>query len=317
MLNNVFRSLFCMLVLLTSPSFAEEVPSIATAPGSDCLDADAGFTQRLAASIETFNKAVGLLENVTGKQLPANTKIPMTLLPALLKDMEAVRMNGGRLSPLASHTLEEIGKFGLKTLPTMVEGLKQEGKLPATFKILPTTFGIDEFVAGGASQLGRGKMGIDEITHYVDGTSKMTAAVAGYLVAGPRGAKIAESAAGLAQVTFRGFTMPLFQEMANQPVRQNMVKNWQAIQESRIAYGQPVQRFSEMYPPAELKQVGFTPKTVAELDRFAGWANGTKGGTQLQAALPPGGICLGGKQTYTVNPGLGQEIDNIEREATE
>jgi hypothetical protein len=242
---------------------------------------------------------------------------------------------GGHLNPLTSHTLETIGTFGLKTLPTVVERLKDAGRLPASFKVLPTTFGIEEFVAGGASQMGRGRLGIDEITHYLDGVSKATAAVAGTLVAGPRGAKIGESAAGVAQHVLRGLTMPLFQEMANHPVRQAMIANWQALQDSKIARRQPVQRFSELYPLAELRQVGFDAKTVADLDRYGRWVNTTHGGTDLRAALPvrqaytphvssglsaspgPGGICLGGQQTYQVNPDLHQELDSLARDAAE
>ncbi|TBR17822.1 MAG: hypothetical protein EPO57_08750, partial [Chitinophagaceae bacterium] len=219
----------------------------------------------LAASIETFNKVVTLLEHLTGHRPDAHIKIPLTFAPALLKDLKMAQAQGGHLNPLTSHTLETLGTFGLKTLPTVVERLKDAGSLPASFKVLPTTFGIDEFVVGAASQVGRGRMGIDEITHYLDGVSKATAAVAGAFVAGPRGAKIGESAAGVAQNVLRGLTMPLFQEMAKRPVRQHMIANWQALQDSKIARSQPVQRFSELYPLAELRQVGFDAKTVADL----------------------------------------------------
>ncbi|HJX23808.1 MAG TPA: hypothetical protein VJ574_05320, partial [Candidatus Bathyarchaeia archaeon] len=164
---------------------------------------------KLSASIEVFNKAVGLLEDITQKQLPYDryTKIPLTFLPAIIKDI-----NEQNRSPLTTHTLEEVGKCRLKILPSVVNRLKEAGTIPQSFRIPPTTFGIDEFVAGGASQFGRGKLGIEEITHYLDGISKMTAAVAGALVGGPKGAKIGESAAGLAQDVFRGLTSPLFQE---------------------------------------------------------------------------------------------------------
>lgn len=165
--------------------------------------------------------------------------------------------------------------------------------------------------------------------------SKATAAVAGALVAGPRGAKIGESAAALAQDVFRGLTMPIFHEMANRPVRQRLIADWQALQDSQLARGQPLQRFSQLYPRAELRQLGFNAKTVADLDRYADWANATKGGSNLRAVLParqaltphtpsglltrtgPGGICLGGQPTYQVNPGLHHEIDSLAREAVE
>lgn len=37
----------------------------------------------------------------------------------------------------------------------------------------------------------------------------------------------------------------------------------------------------------------------------------------IQIQRPPGGICLGGKQTYVVKPGLDQEIDKLKREASQ
>jgi len=239
--------------------------------------------QNISASIGIFNKAVGFLEDITQTQLPYNryTKIPLTFLPAIIKDI-----NEKNYSPLTTHTLEEVGKFGLKILPSVVDRLKEAGQLPQSFRIPPTMFGIDEFVAGGASQLGSGKLGIEEITHYLDGISKMTAAVAGALVGGPKVAKIAESAAGLAQDVFRGLTMPLFQEMAYHPVRQNMIKDWQSLQGRRISDGLTVLRFSEMFTPSLLKEVRFDSKIVSELDSFADWTNSTKGGTQLSIPFP-------------------------------
>lgn len=197
------------------------------------------------------------------------------------------RTQGGHLNPLTSHTLERLGTFGLKTLPLVVDRLKAAGHLPASFTMLPSTFGIDDIVAGVASQAGRGRLGVDDLTHYLDGVSKATAAVAGALVAGPQGAKLGESTAGLAQHVFRGLTMPLIQDTAYNPVRQQMMTNWHALQDSKLARGQPVQRFSELYPLAELRQVGFDPQTIADLDRYAVWANTSHGGTHLRGALPP------------------------------
>jgi hypothetical protein len=255
--------------------------------GAACSDEAVGTTQRLTASLETFNKVVGLLEQVTQQRLDPQIKIPLTLAPALLKDLDMARAQGGHLNPLTSHTLERLGTFGLKTLPTVVERLKETGHLPASFPSLPTTFGLEEFVAGAASQVGRQRLGVDELTHYLDGVSKATAAVAGALVAGPQGAKIGESAAGVAQSVFRGLTMPLFQEMAQRPVRQQMIANWQTLQESKLAHGQAVQRFSDLYPMAELRQVGFDANTIADLDRYAGWVNASHGGANLTVAFPP------------------------------
>lgn len=285
--RTVLLSLALALVLLGRPVAAEGPGQSPSSPGAACSDDVVGTTQRLTASLETFNKVVGLLEQVTKQPLDPQIKIPLTLAPALLKDLDMARAQGGHLNPLTSHTLERLGTFGLKTLPTVVERLKETGHLPASFPSLPTTFGIDEFVAGAASQVGRQRLGVEEITHYLDGVSKATAAVAGALVAGPQGAKLGESAAGVAQNVFRGLTMPLFQEMAQRPVRQQMIANWQALQESKLARGQAVQRFSELYPLTELQQVGFDANTIADLDRYAGWANASHGGTNLTVALPP------------------------------
>lgn len=333
--RSVLLGLVLGLMLTARPVAAAPSGPSTPSAGAACSDGEAGATQRLAASIETFNKVVTLFERVTDHHFDAPIKMPLTFAPALLKDLAMARAQGGHLNPLTSHTLERLGTFGLKTLPTVVERLKDAGKLPASFKVVPTTFGLEEFVAGGAAQLGRGRLGIDEITHYLDGVSKATAAVAGALVAGPRGAKIGESAAALAQDVFRGLTMPIFHEMANRPVRQRLIADWHALQDSQIARGQPMQRFSQLYPRAELRQLGFHTKTVSDLDRYADWANATKGGRDLRAVLParqaltphaphglpprtgPGGICLGGQRTYQVNPDLHQDIESLARDAVE
>jgi tetratricopeptide (TPR) repeat protein len=109
-------------------------------------------------SLTRLNRTVGFLEAVSGQQLQPQLKIPLAFAPALLKDVDLAAQ--GRLtSPLVSHTLEEIGRFGLKTLPTVVDRLKEGGKLPPSFNVPPTLFGIDKFVAGGASHIGSGRIG--------------------------------------------------------------------------------------------------------------------------------------------------------------
>ncbi len=241
---------------------------------------------RLITSIETFNKHLGFLESVLDQDLiPSNLGTALDFLPAIIKDSQTAQR--GTFHPLTSHVLEQFGSFGLKQLPGVVDDLVAKGMLSQSFRLAPTLFGIDEFVAGGASHLGRGAMGIDEITHYLDGVSKMTAAIAGGLVGGAQGAKIGEAGADLALWSFRGATMPLFQEMANRPVRQNMIRQWQAAQEARLAYGQAALSFSEMFGSSLLQQVGFDSRTVADLDRSVAWANPD---ATIHSPQDPGGV---------------------------
>ncbi|HAV42562.1 TPA: hypothetical protein DCX15_00895 [bacterium] len=229
--------------------------------------------QILAASIEVFNKSVKLLEGIEGaKILPEYIEIPSSFLPAIIKDIDE-----GTRNPLVSHTLEQAGEFGLNKMPLIVNHLKHIGKLPPSFKIPPTTFGIDKFVAGGASHLGYKTMNIEVITQYLDGIAAMTAAIAGMCIAGPKGAMIGEAAVDLGGPILRGLTWPLFrwtgEKIANKRIRQDLLEAWRTAQERRSYDGLPLQGFSEMYSPSYLKQVGFDSKTVAELNRYADFVN--------------------------------------------
>jgi hypothetical protein len=115
----------CLCILLAVGSAAAE-PSAATTPppGAACSDGEAGAIQRLAASIETFNKVVTLFEHLTGHHPDAPIKIPLTFAPALLKDLQMAQARGSSLNPWTSHTLETQGTFGLKPLPTVMERRK-------------------------------------------------------------------------------------------------------------------------------------------------------------------------------------------------
>ncbi len=264
--------------------------------------------------ITRMNQTVGFLEAVSGQKLDPNIKIPLSFAPALMKDIEQGRQ--GRLtSPLVSHTLEQIGVFGLKTLPTVVDNLKSTGKLPPNFNVPPTLFGIDKLVAGGASAIGSGRVGLTETTQLLDGVSNMTAAVAGMLVGGPRGAKIGETGAELFRPIARGLTMPYFQDLANHPVRMQFIANWQSLAESALARGLPVPTFSGLYKE-QLRQVGFMPDQIRQLDGAALWLNRSSEQKRYDLPIPSpmtdpglfkGKLYMGGPPPPPPPPPVGRE----------
>ena len=45
---------------------------------------------------------------------------------------------------LRSHTVEQLGNWGLGKIPDLVGVLQKKGKLPGSFK-LPATFGVEDF----------------------------------------------------------------------------------------------------------------------------------------------------------------------------
>jgi len=242
----------------------------------------------LAQNIERFDKAVNLLYDVAGRDLAPEMKVPLAFTAPIIQDLRSAR--AGQFSPLTSQTLERVGELGLKQMPRIVDALKQAGRLPASFNLPPTTFGIDEFVAGGASQLGRGtwRPSVDEVTRYLDGLNKMSWAVVGYLKGGPKAARIAESAAGLTADVLRGATEPLFQRWAHDPVRKQMLSDWRTHVEAATARGVPAKTFTEMFTPRLVTQVGFDTKTVAELDNYTSWANASAGGKTMRPTIPTG-----------------------------
>ena len=85
-LRTVLLSLALALVLLGRPVAAEGPEQSPPSPGAACSDDVVGTTQRLTASLETFNKVVGLLEQVTKQPLDPQINIPLTLAPIPAKE---------------------------------------------------------------------------------------------------------------------------------------------------------------------------------------------------------------------------------------
>lgn len=93
---------------------------------------------------------------------------------AVQQDLEMSK--GKKLTVLTSHTLEQIGRYGLSKTPQIVDMLKKYGKLPAGFN-LPSTFGAAEFSTAIGRHIGSGKADIDTIEHYLKGASQATLGV--------------------------------------------------------------------------------------------------------------------------------------------
>ena len=138
-------------------------------------------------AVVRINDAVRLIEAVSGRTLDQRARIPLAFVPAVLADVNLAR-EGRLTSPLVSNTLEEVGRYGLETLPTLVDALKGSGRLPRTFSVPPSLFGVDKFVEAGASIIGRRSVGVDDITLLLDGVSNMTLAVTGGLLGAAVGA---------------------------------------------------------------------------------------------------------------------------------
>lgn len=271
-----------------------------SAQATDVAD-DEGMKIRLtlADAVTRINETIGFLEAVSGRKLDPNVKIPLTFLPAVVKDFNLAR-EGRLTSPLVSHTLEEVGRFGLKTLPDLVESLKQAGRLPQTFSVPPALFGIDKLVAGGASVIGSRRVGVEEITQLLDGVGIMASAVAGGLVGtlvgapgGPaasavladRFAKSFAAGARLLLPITRALTAPTIQALVK-PDQRQFIENWAALTESAVARGLTVPTLSGLYGEKLLKEAGFAPGDIRRRDAAAHWLNGAVSQGRIDLPLP-------------------------------
>jgi len=240
----------------------------------------------LARNIDRFNDATRLVYKLAEVEMPAEMKVPLSFAGPVLQDLRSA--GEGRFHPLTSQSLERIGKFGMQELPKVVDVLKQQGKLPSSFSLSPVLHGLPDIAAGLGSQVGRGKMtpSVDEVTHYLDGVNKASWAVVGALVAGPKGASVASTAAGLTADVLRGATEPAFQYVAHDPVRKQMVADFRTHVEAAIGHGVQARTFTEMFTPQLIRQVGFHQSTVGELDSVARLANASAQGHSLSAPTP-------------------------------
>ena len=75
----------------------------------------------LAQNVDRFNQAVSLVYKLADKRMPPELKVPLTFASPILQDLQATR--AGQFNPWTSQTLERVGQFGLKELPTLVNQL--------------------------------------------------------------------------------------------------------------------------------------------------------------------------------------------------
>jgi hypothetical protein len=226
-----------------------------------------------AKDIDRYNTAVNLLYKLADRDIPPEIKFPLAFTSPIIQDMRAAQE--GRYSLFTSQSLERVGQFGLKELPKIVDILKEQGKLSPSFNLPPAMAGLPDIAAGAASQIGRGKTvpSIPEVQHYLDGVSKASWATVGAMIAGPKGAAIASTSAGLTADVLREITQPVFDKWAQTPVRKQMMQDWRTYFEAATSHGVPVKSFSEMFGSQFIKQVGFNQGVVAELDNAAKIAN--------------------------------------------
>lgn len=189
---------------------------------------------------------------------------------ALQKDIDMSKTRGSSMISLRSHTLEQMGNFGLDKLPTFVSFLKKTNRLPASFKLPVATFGTEDFVKGIARHIGSGRADVDTITCYLDGLNKASWATVGYLVGGAKGAEFFQSVAGTSAKLLREATLPLFQKgvLAWRNQGNKLVQDWLTLQERRIHDGLAIQPITEVYSEKLLRQNGIGTGQINQLDTF-------------------------------------------------
>jgi len=213
----------------------------------------------------TLEEAVNYIDRTAESNLISDIKALHDFSIALEKDIET--STGRSFAVLRSHTLEQIGSFGLGKLPDVVDALKKTGKLPSSFG-LPATFGAEEFATGVSRHVGSGKADIETITNYLDGLNKGCWAIVGYMVGGPEGARVYQSMAGTGAKLLRGATLPVFNKavLAWRHQGEQLVKQWHILQERRIYDGLPVQKITEVYGEELLRKNGLSRKDIQQLD---------------------------------------------------
>ena len=222
----------------------------------------------------TLEDALNYMDQTTESSLIGRIKTLHDFSSALEKDIQ-VSTEGG-FTILRSHTLEQIGNFGLGEMANVVDVLKKTGRLPTSFN-LPATFGAEELATALSKHIGSGKADIDTITNYLDGLNKACWAVVGYMVGGPEGAKVYQSIAGTGAKLLRKATLPLFNRavLAWRRQGEQLARDWRVLQERRIYDGLPVQKISEVYGENLLMKNGLSKDDIKELDAAADGLNGS------------------------------------------
>lgn len=273
-------------ILLVKSGPVDDVSVSLVSDGARLPAAPLPSVRALAQNIDRFKDAAGLVYALADNKMPGEQKLPLSFAAPLIQDLAAAKK--GEFHPLTSKTLERVGEFGISELPGIVKDLKNAGRLPASFNLSPVLAGLPDIVAGGAAQVGRGKLApsIDEWTHYLDGINKASWAVVGQMVGGLKGADIASTSAGLTADILRGATYPIFQNVANDPVRKQMVQDFRTHIEAAVGHGVQAQTFTKMFTPQLIREAGMDLKTVAELDSYAAWANSLIRNRDFRAPTP-------------------------------
>jgi len=238
--------------------------------------------ETLQTNVDRFYDATKTLYKVANIELPAEMQVPLAFAAPVMGDIRSA--GEGRFHPLTSQSLERIGKFGMGELPKIIATLETQGRLPTGYlaRVNPFLAAAPDIVAGAASQIGRGSRipSVSEVTHYLDGVNKACWATVGALVAAPggpaamaRGASIASTTAGLTADIVRGQTYTFFENAALDPVRKQMVSDFRIHVEAAVGHGVDAKTFSDMFTPATVSRMNFSPKLVAELDASARMAN--------------------------------------------
>ena len=236
----------------------------------------------LQKNVDRFADATKLLYKVANIEMPYEMKVPLSFAGAAIGDTRAA--GEGKLNPLTSQSLERLGKFGISELPKVLSTLETAGKLPAgyTATLTPILAGLPDITAASFSQIGRQSTvpTVAEVTKYLDGMNKACWATVGALVASPggpaasaRGASIASTSAGLAGDIARGWSYGLFEQAALDPVKKQMVSDFRTQLDAAVGHGVEAKSFTDMFSQKEISRLGFDPKTVADLDNSARWAN--------------------------------------------
>lgn len=228
-----------------------------------------------AATLETV---LNYLDESTETSDLKNLKSAHDFTVALRNDLAMSQKTG--FTVLRSHTLEQIGNFGMERLPDIVEVLKKNGKLPKAFK-LPPSFGAAELTTAIAKHAGSGtldirKQDIETITSYLDGLNNTFWGIAGYMVTGtPAGAELYQSIAGTGTKLLRAATMPLFDKavLVSTGQGRELAGQWLALQEKRIQSGLSAEGISEIYDRELLGSNGLSDKDIRDLDDVAGKLN--------------------------------------------
>jgi len=202
--------------------------------------------------------------------IASKVKTLYNLSGAIERDIQMAKK--GNFVWLASHTVEEIAGTTLSLVPGWYEKVSQ--RIPSTniqfAKGLTLIAAMQEFVKGGAKQIGKGRMDVEVITHYVDGINSLAwtglgfAACAGEMTCASAYQALGTTSAKILRDVSQGF----FDKMVLASSRQGevVIEQYLTVQKRRLQEGLPLQRITDVYPVDELKANGISDKQIKELE---------------------------------------------------